>query len=416
MIPEHLASTIKNSVDRERLVATAQDLVAIPSFTGSEQNCAEYLRGALDEAGMEATLQPIEAGRANAVGLLSGSGGGRTLMFNGHLDTSYSGQERWLDAPGFKPEPTIKGGAIVGLGIMNMKGAVACYLEAIRALRDSGVQMRGDIIVAGVAGEIEKSEWGDFVGAEYRGYGVGTRHLVAQGITADACILGEPTEERIALGHFGTIWARISTAGPFMHTAFVPGRLQENSIVKMQAVLDAVKEFVPEWEKLASYQRISGALNIAAINGGFPWRASRSPYRTDLFIDMRVPPTMKLDDAENSFMDLVARISEKYPDHGITSEVYVSVPGSQINGDHPVVAAIDAAHRVAFGSDAQRDYVRWGSDASTLSRHGIPSVNYGPISSALPGPEGESVPISSLVGMATSYALAAADYCGVIST
>ncbi|MDH3606055.1 MAG: M20/M25/M40 family metallo-hydrolase [Acidimicrobiia bacterium] len=413
MISTEVAKAIKGAVAEDRLVETASGLVAIPSFTGSEQACAEYLGGVLAEAGLEVTLQQIEKGRANAVGRLTGSGEGRSLMFNGHLDTSYSGDEPWLVGAGYQPHPVIRGGAILGLGIMNMKGSVACYVEAVRALRDAGVELAGDVIVAGVAGEIEKAEWGDFVGAEYRGYGVGTRHLVAQGVRADACILGEPTEERVVLGHFGTIWGRISTAGPFMHTAFVPGRLAENSIVRMNEVIDEVSAFVPVWEEKAAYQGMPGALNIAAVNGGFAWRASRSPNRTDLFIDMRVPPTMELAEAEGTFAELVDSISSRHPEAGITSEVYVSVPGAEIAETDPVIAAIDTGHTAAFGEAAERDYVRWGSDASTLSQHGIPSVNYGPISGALPGPEGESVPIRSLVDMATSYAVAAADYCGV---
>ena len=413
MTSPDVIAAIKGAVNESRLVETATSLVAIPSFTGAEQECAEYLLSVLADAGLEAGLQEIEEGRANAVGRLVGSGGGPTLMFNGHLDTSYSGEEPWLDAPGFKPDPIVRDGAILGLGIMNMKGSVACYVEAVRALGDAGVALSGDVVVAGVAGEIEKAEWGEFVGAEYRGYGVGTRHLVEQGVVADACVLGEPTEERVVLGHFGTIWARISTAGPFMHTAYVPGRLAENSIVRMQQVLDELTAFVGVWEDRASYQGRPGALNIAAVSGGFPWRASRSPHRTDLFIDMRVPPTMELVDAEAALQELVGSVSDRHPEWGITSEIYVSVPGAEINERDPIIAAIDVGHSAAFGVPAERDYVRWGSDASTLSRHGIPSVNYGPISGALPGPEGESVPIRSLVDMATSYAVTAAEYCGV---
>lgn len=411
-----VGEAIARAVDEDRLVRTAAELIAIPSFTGSEQACADFLTGELAAAGMEASLQAIEPGRANAVGRLAGTGGGPALMFNGHLDTSYSGEESWLDGPGYKPFPVIRDGVILGLGIMNMKGAVACYVEAVRALRDAGIRLRGDLIVAGVAGEIEKAEWGDYVGAEYRGYGVGTRHLVAEGVTADACILGEPTEQKVVLGHFGTIWARISTAGPFMHTAFVPGRLVENSIIRMQPVVQAVAEFANGWEERARYHERRGALNIAAINGGFAWRASRTPHRTDLFIDLRVPPTMPLAEAEAAFEELVDSLRTAHPEAGITSEIYVSVPGAEIAESHPVIAAIDAGHGVAFGGSAERDHVRWGSDASTLSRHGIASVNYGPISGALPGPEGESVPIPSMVGMATSYAVAAAEYCEVSSS
>jgi acetylornithine deacetylase len=414
VITPQTAAVLAAAVDETRLVETASELVAIPSFTGSEQACAEYLVDALTQAGLESSLQQIEPGRANAVGRRPGGGSGPSLMFNGHLDTSYSGREPWLDAPGFKPDPVVSDGAIIGLGIMNMKGAVACYVEAVRALRDAGLTLAGDVVVAGVAGEIEKAEWGEFVGAEYRGYGVGTRHLVAEGIRADACILGEPTEQRVVLGHFGTMWARISTSGPFMHTAYVPGRLAENSIVRMQHVIDEVAAFVPVWEERAAYHGRSGALNIAAVTGGFPWRASRSPHRTDLFLDLRVPPTMDMAEAESAFQELLEGIREKHPAAGISSEIYVSVPGAEIDETHPVIAAIDSGHRAAFAAAAERDYVRWGSDASTLSRHGIPSVNYGPISGALPGPEGESVAIQSLVGMAISYAVAAADFCGVI--
>ena len=75
-----------------------------------------------------------------------------------------------------------------------MKGALACYVEALRALRDARVRLRGDVLVAAVCGEIEKTQWGEAQGAEYRGYAAGTRHLVTHGGVADMCILGEPTE------------------------------------------------------------------------------------------------------------------------------------------------------------------------------------------------------------------------------
>ena len=91
-------------------------------------------------------------------------------------------------------------------------------------------------MIAAVVGEIEKSQWGEeFRGGEYRGYAAGSRYLPTHGGIADMCILGEPTEQRIVLGHYGSMWARISTAGPFIHTAFTAGRLAENAIVRMHA-------------------------------------------------------------------------------------------------------------------------------------------------------------------------------------
>ncbi|MFV1963524.1 MAG: M20 family peptidase, partial [Acidimicrobiia bacterium] len=86
-----LRQRIQDAVDTDRLVATASDLVAIPSPTGLELEAAEYLSGAMQSAGLDSVLQHVEEGRANAVGRLPGAGEGPSLMFNGHLDTSYSG-------------------------------------------------------------------------------------------------------------------------------------------------------------------------------------------------------------------------------------------------------------------------------------------------------------------------------------
>ena len=167
-------------------------------------------------------------------------------MFNGHVDTSYSGREPWLaDVPGFQPEPFVEDGRLYGLGISNMKGALACYVEALRALADAEVQLRGDVMIAAVCGEIEKTQWGDAQGPEYRGYAAGSRYLVSHGGVADMCILGEPTESKVVLGHFGSLWLRISTQGNFIHTAFTEGKRDQNSILRMREVLDAVLEWIP---------------------------------------------------------------------------------------------------------------------------------------------------------------------------
>ncbi len=408
-----VTEAIAAAVDEDRLVATATELVAIPSPTGNELEAAEYLHNELATLGLETRLQHIEEGRANAVARLPGAGGGRSLMFNGHLDTSYSGDEPWLSGHGYKPDPIIRDGVILGLGIMNMKGAVACYVEAIRAIVDAGVTLAGDIVVAGVAGEIEKAQWGEFQGAEFRGYGVGTRHLVTHGVLTEACILGEPSEEKLVLGHWGTMWARISTSGHFVHTAFSLGRLDENAILRIPSVLDQVRPWMAEWEKRGAYRGEPGAVNVGAIGGGFPWRVSRTPASADLFLDVRVPPTMPMLEAIEAFNDLVRGLDSDHPEFGITSEVYVTASGAEIDEQHDLVLAADESHTEVFGSPPERSYVRWASDASTLSRYGVACLNYGPISSALPGPDGESVPIGSLVNIARSYALTAARFCGV---
>ena len=409
-----LAERLIQCVDEQRLVETACAYVSTPSPTGSEQAMAETVRAAFEDAGLAVTWQEVEEGRPNVLGTLEGTGGGRTLMFNGHMDTSYSGREPHLrKIVGFQPSALVRDGRIYGLGISNMKGALACYLEAVRAVLDAGVRLKGDVLLACVVGEIEKTQWGEeFRGREYRGYAAGSRYLATHGGIADMCILGEPTEQRVVLGHYGTMWARISTHGPFVHTAFSSGRLGENSIVRMREVIDGVLAWIPQWEQQSRYRGVDGVVNIGSLRGGHPWRVSRTPNRTDLFLDIRVPPTMPMQDAKRDLAELVRALREKHPDYGIEYEVFVTAPGAEIDEDHPLIAAIDAGHERVFGAPPERDVVRWFSDASALTRYGIATVNYG-TSSGLPGPDGENLDIEGLRRIATVYALTVARICEV---
>ncbi|MGZ6728524.1 MAG: M20 family metallopeptidase [Gaiellaceae bacterium] len=395
------------AIDKERLVDLALRLVSTPSFTGSEEEAARLMEAELESTGLRTQWQQVEAGRANVRGTWAGAGGGPTLMFNGHLDTSYSGREPWLAGiPGFQPEGFERDGRIYGLGISNMKGALACYVEAVRALQDAGVRLRGDVLIAAVSGEIEKTQQGDAQGAEFRGYAAGSRYLVGHGGAADMCILGEPTENRVVLAHFGSLWLRLSTHGPFVHTAFSEGRREENSILRMRPVLDAVLEWLPRWEERMSYGDVRGVANVGGIEGGFGWRASRTPHRTDLFLDLRVPPDVEMAEARREALDFARSLD------GVEAEVYVTAPGAQVEEGHPVVAAVEAAHAEVFGTPAERDVTRWFSDASVLSRYGIATVNYG-TSSGLPDAElGENLDVDGLVKTAEVYALAAQKACG----
>jgi acetylornithine deacetylase/succinyl-diaminopimelate desuccinylase-like protein len=400
-------------VDRRSLVETASDLVNISSPTGEEQGVAEYLARAFAEIGLHVQWQEVEEGRPNVLATWRGEGGGKALMFNGHMDTSYSGREPWLGGRGFRPEARVEGDHLFGLGISNMKGALACYLEAVRALQAAGVRLRGDVLIAAVVGEIEKTQWGDeFRGKEYRGYATGSRHLVTHGGVADMCVLGEPTEQQIVLGHYGSIWLRLSTRGPFVHTAFSGGRIDENSIVRMRDVLDAVLEWIPDWQARTTYGDKPGVVNVGSLRGGFPWRVSRTPARTDLFLDVRVPPTMPMSEARAALADWIRELQGRFPDYGLDWEIYVSAPGAEIAEDHELVRALEESHTEVFGRAPERDTTRWFSDASVLTRYGIPTVNYG-TSSGLPGTEGENLEIRGLVDTARVYALTAQRVCGV---
>jgi acetylornithine deacetylase len=403
-------------IDPDRLVDWASRAIGTPSFTGSEDAMAQLMATTFAEMGLRVQWQEIEPGRANVLGIRPGTGGGPSLMFNGHMDTSYSGRESWLrHVPGFRPSAFVEDGRLYGLGISNMKGALACYVEALRALDDAGVRLHGDVMIAAVSGEIEKAQLGDAEGAEFRGYAAGTRYLVAHGGVADMCVIGEPTESKLVLGHFGSLWLRIGVQGHFIHTAFSEGMRDRNAILRMKDVLDAVLEWIPSWEDDLenAYLGAKAIVNVGAIEGGFGWRVSRTPHRTDLFLDVRVPPTKPMATARAQVLEMVRGLGERFPDYGVDGEVYVTAPGAEIAEDHPLVGALDASHAEVFGAAPERDVTRWFSDASVLTRYGVATVNYGTSSGLLDTVKGENLEIDGLVKTAEVYARAAMRVCGV---
>jgi acetylornithine deacetylase/succinyl-diaminopimelate desuccinylase-like protein len=176
-------------------------------------------------------------------------------------------------------------------------------------------------------------------------------------------------------------------------------------------VLEEVMRWIPEWQEQARWAGRPGFVNLGCVQAGHPWRASRTPERADLFLDVRVPPTIPMTDARRTVKKLFLAMKEKYPEYGLEFETYVSVPGTKIDAGHAMVQAIARNHQQVAGSPPERDTVLWCSDASVLSRFDCPTVNYGPSS----GPrdhEGEKVAIKTLVDITKVYALTAAEICG----
>jgi acetylornithine deacetylase len=401
-------------VKEDEIVAMARDVINIPSPTGEELQMAQYMQNALGVLGLHVTWQEVEEGRANVVGRWIGSGGGKNLMFNGHMDTSNTGREDFLTGLGYKPNAVVKNGFLYGLGIYNMKGALVCYTHAVKALQRARIRLKGDVIIAAVAGEIEKTQWGEFKGKEYRGYGFGTHYLVNHGILPDMCILGEPTDMHVVLEHFGSMWVRISCTGIYVHTAFCEGREEMNSIRRMHSLMDPILKWIANWETKAAHGGKKAIVNLGGIRGGHAWRASRTPEKTDLFLDVRVPPTIPMNEARREIQQLFLELEKQHPDFGLEFETYVSVPGARIDESHEMIRAIDAHHERIMGKPPEREVVTWCSDASVLSRYGVDTVNYGP-SSGPRDKEGEKVKIQTLVDITKIYALTAAELCGVTS-
>src|SRR5436189_6365763 len=120
----------------------------------------------------------------------------------------------------------------------------------------------------------------------------------------------------------------------------------------MREFLDAVLESAPTWEDDPenAFRCAKAIVDVSALQGGFGWRVSRTPHRTDLFLDVRVPPTKEMATARAEVLGLARELAARFPDYGIDGEVYVTAPGAEIAEDHPLIEALDAAHEEVFGS------------------------------------------------------------------
>src|SRR5579884_1084659 len=208
------------AIDEAETLELLRAMVSYPSFCGDEGPLAEYLAGWLDEHGFEARLADAEPGRPNVVGTLAGTGGGASVMFNGHLDIdplplSYE-RDPWTC--------TIEGGRMYGHGIRNMKGGDAAMLAAAAAIQRSGVRLRGDLVVACVVGELQG--------------GIGTDALIRDGLVPHYAIVPEPTWLNVRTIHAGVLEFLVHVTG--RSAGLDPKAPSVNAVQKMARVVEAI--------------------------------------------------------------------------------------------------------------------------------------------------------------------------------
>src|SRR5262245_56117172 len=144
------AANVTTEAVRDLLI----DLVDIASPTGQEIGVAHYLVARMKKSGLATDLQMVDPGRPNAIGHLRGRGDGLNLLFTGHMDTSYSGDEDYLTGEGFRPKAVHRDGWVWGLGANNMKSGLAAALAAVEAIANAGIALPGDLSFGAVVGEI----------------------------------------------------------------------------------------------------------------------------------------------------------------------------------------------------------------------------------------------------------------------
>ena len=373
------------------LLALLVDLVDIPSATGQEAEVAHYLVERMRRVGLDTALPLVDPGRPNAVGHLRGGGDGLNLLLTGHMDTSYSGDETHLAGEGFKPKAVHRDGWVFGLGAANMKGGLACALAAIEAIVAAGIRLRGDISFGGVVGEIEKTAIEEFQGIAYSGYGVGTRHLVTHGVTADFALLAEPTGMRIATANMGCVWLRITVGGTVAHSALANRPNVVNAIAVMHELQADIARWARDYEAAHVYMGEHPNVTIAAIRGGAPWRLSRNPHDCSLYLDIRTVPGQTVDGVKRDLRRVLRAFAARAGIPEPALYVYVSDPPNVLDERLPIVSALADAQAAVTGERPPAVIRRPGADAVHLTAYGVPCLAFGPGGRLHPDARGASM-------------------------
>ena len=350
---------VLEQVDRQRIVEIACKLADTVSITGEEKEVAEYLGSEFERLGMQVEYQEVEEGRPNVIGRLKGSGGGATLMLCAHMDH--------FDNP---QETVVEDDRIYGRGLVNMKAAFPCYIEAIAALQKTGVQLKGDVIISGVVGEIEKAQIGRFQGKNYRGAGIGARYMMDHGVMADMCIIGEPTGLQLQIGNAGLLWARVSVDGKA--TKFVLAACK---------VAQAIQDWEKEYQRKNTHRFMLPTVQIGAIDGGNAFKPGTRPT-TDIFVIVKMLPGAVPLAIKRDIEQVCERVRKREPDiFDIRVDLYLTTPGYEISKREYVVKAVEQAHRTVFNQPVPyAKPIRYGitSDGARIAAYGVPAITYGP--------------------------------------
>ena len=290
---------VLGKINQQDLVQLASELIRIPSFKTEETPAAKHLHDYFQKRGYNVDLQEIEPGRYQTIATLKGTGGGKTLMLNGHIDIN-SLTLNWRRDPW---TPTQEGDRLYGHGVQNMKGGVSCIVHAAEAIRLSGVQLKGDLIIACVAGETQGGE--------------GTYYLTQHGPAADVAIVAEPFGVgNVVTVHAGIVHMAIHTYGVSGHIRNLPETV--NAVQKMTTVIQALGnvEFahIPRGDLPAL-----PVLNVGSVIGGrgSNYVLNEPPYVPDLctiMVDVHFVPGMTVDGIVADIRRILDKLTEEDPE------------------------------------------------------------------------------------------------------
>lgn len=416
-----VARMVSAQIDRSELAQLGADLTSIPSPTGQEKAIAEFILSWFEANGIKAVRQDVEVDRPNAVGIVKGDGTGLSLGFNGHTDTSFTGTEedRRMVAnmePQSELAGKIVGNKVQGLGISNMKGGVAAFMMAGKALKKSGVKLKGDVILAAVVGEISRTPIGPWQTKEYRGEGAGTRHLLTHGMHSDYAVCADGSDMNIVWTQNGVVQIKIQTFGK-AEAAWGSSRATHpmekmNAIVKMTKIIDAIERWGAEFESKYIYNSATGPLypkvNIGGIEGGAPYRPNYFPGVCAIYVDIRMPPQVRPVTIKYEMEQALNQLGIEYE-----MDIYKTLLGHEGKHVEPLVKSAEEVYRYLFGEKLTPEVPNRASiwtDTNVYNELGIPTIKIGPRGRRI-GPRNEEIEIDEMVNAAKLYALIALDIC-----
>jgi len=386
--------------DRTHLAAFLRDLVRTPSPSTQESAVAERIIAEMKRLG----FRDVHTDRiGNVVGWI-GPGHGPLLMLNGHMDTvRVSDSTAWSHDP-FAAES--KDDLLYGLGACDMKGGLAAMVYGAKLLRDAGVTLRGDIVVACVVQE-EPCE------------GLGSRVLIEEeGIRPDWVVLGEPTNLNVSRGHRGRLEMRLVAHGRSAHAA-TPD-LGENAIYTAARLVFGLELLA---EQLANDDFLGpGTLTVTGITSSASSR-NAVPDHCELIIDRR----LTLGENETKALAEVQRVIAR---EGVRAEVAVTeyhatsytgyacharefYPAWVLAEDHPLVTATVRAAREQLKRRPRVTSWDFSTEGTyTAGAAGIPTVGFGPGDPHRAHAADEHVRLSDVYAAAEVYARLAVELLG----
>lgn len=381
------------TIDRKFLAETLQKLVQINSVNPGlvpgnpgEYEIGAYITEVLRRIGLNPQFQEVKPDRVNVVATLKGSGGGRSLMYNGHMDTvGVAGMEQPFSGK-------IQDGRVYGRGAHDMKGSIAGMLTALKALVDADIQLGGDLIFAAVADE------------EYRS--IGTEALV-QTVATDAAIVTEPTSLDICLAHRGFGLFEFETRGRAAH-----GSRYENGIdanIHMGRILRELDSLSQELLKAPRHPLLGPpSLHVPVIKGGSELFIYSD--RCKISVERRTIPGETHENIKNEMETILLRLSAHDRKFHATVTPILFRNAYEISPDSELVKLISQTATQRLGRIPGHIGHHWWEDSALLAESGIETVIFGPKGEGLHSPE-EWVDIQSVVDFAGILTHIAIQFC-----